>query len=259
MDQPSRGAKTGQQGPAAAKRPLRVLLADDNPLNRTIIREYLARRGHEAVLAEHGAEAVDLAVSQPFDIVLMDIQMPVMDGLEATRRIREHQARTPGPRARIMALTAYAGDREMREVRGAKFDRILLKPLDFADLDEALWDEAPGGSGPDQPPAAPARPALAIPLALARAFLEDTPPRLDKARELMAAGDLAALRHLAHYLVNSALAVREKGMEGAARRLEAACENGDAAGAGEALGLLDAAVRDTVRRFGQAVQDKDDG
>ena len=111
----------------------RVLLAEDNAVNRQLVIGILERRGHAVAVAHNGKEAVDALELQEFDLVLMDVQMPVMGGLEATRRIREREAATGG-HVPIVALTARAmkGDREMCLAAG--MDDYLTKPIDRRDL-----------------------------------------------------------------------------------------------------------------------------
>jgi CheY-like chemotaxis protein len=241
---------------------VRALLAEDNPMNRALIRDFLTRLGYEVAMAEHGAEAVDLARTQDFDIILLDIQMPVMDGLEAATRIRRHQESEGGPRAPILALTAYAGRHEIPAGWIGAFDQVLPKPLDLAELERTLRqvipDRCPGHLAP-RPPGSPlsGRPdSQVLPPQLRRGFLRDTPDRLDKAREFLALGELGPLQGLAHYLVNSALAVKALDMAGMARSLEAACLEHDAARARECMEALEAAVRKVASRF-QAESDQD--
>jgi PAS domain S-box-containing protein len=120
---------------AAAKR-LHVLVAEDNAVNQRVIVRLLEKMGHIPVVAYNGQEAVEAYESRPFDAVLMDVQMPVMDGLTATQTIRESEARHPGRRrVPIMALTAYAmrGDRE--RCLAAGMDEYLTKPV----KPEELW------------------------------------------------------------------------------------------------------------------------
>jgi CheY-like chemotaxis protein len=104
------GPATGDAGPAA----LRVLLAEDNAVNVKFALKLLERAGHRVTVAENGRRAVELWSSQPFDVVLMDVQMPEMDGLDATRAIREAERGRDG-RTPIIAMTAnaMAGDREI--------------------------------------------------------------------------------------------------------------------------------------------------
>jgi signal transduction histidine kinase/CheY-like chemotaxis protein len=113
---------------AEAERPLVVLVAEDNVVNQRVIGGMLVRRGHQVVVASDGAEALRQIAERPFDVVLMDIEMPEMDGLEAIARIREAERET-GRRIPIIALTAHAmsGDRE--RFLGAGADDYLTKPL----------------------------------------------------------------------------------------------------------------------------------
>src|SRR5262249_11300875 len=97
----------------ASGRLLRVLLAEDNPVNQKLAQRLLQKMGHTVVVANNGLEAVEAAGCEEFDVVLMDVQMPVMGGFEATAALRERE-KPAGPRLPIIALTAHAmkGDRE---------------------------------------------------------------------------------------------------------------------------------------------------
>jgi len=122
-----------------AGRRLHVLVAEDNAVNQRVIVRLLEKMGHIPVVAYNGQEALDAYESRPFDVVLMDVQMPGMDGLTATRMIRESEARHPGRRRLpIMALTAYAmrGDRE--RCLAAGMDEYLTKPVKPEELSAAL-------------------------------------------------------------------------------------------------------------------------
>jgi len=130
---------------AAPDRPLRVLLADDHPTNRKVV-ELMLEHLAEVVSVENGAEALMALGTDVFDVVLMDMQMPVMDGLEATRRIRETEAalgRAPTP---IVMLTANALPEHVAASHVAGADRHLEKPVTLAGLLEAMndvlaWDD----------------------------------------------------------------------------------------------------------------------
>ncbi len=138
-------------GADAPVRRLHVLVAEDNAVNQLLIVRLLEKLGHVAVLANNGQEAVDAYTRQPFDLVLMDVQMPVMDGLSATEAIRRHEALRPGRgRLPIMALTAFAlhGDRE--RCLAAGMDDYLTKPIKPADLAATLRRLVAGG-GPVGP------------------------------------------------------------------------------------------------------------
>jgi signal transduction histidine kinase/CheY-like chemotaxis protein len=121
----------------AARHPMRILLAEDNVVNQKLALRLLQQMGYRADLASNGIEAIECVERQPYDVVLMDVQMPEMDGLEASRRIT---ARWPtGERPHIVAMTANAmqGDRE--ECLAAGMDDYLTKPIRVERLVEALY------------------------------------------------------------------------------------------------------------------------
>jgi signal transduction histidine kinase/ligand-binding sensor domain-containing protein/CheY-like chemotaxis protein len=116
---------------------LRVLVAEDNPVNQTVIRRLLQRDGHRVTITENGHEVLAVHDRESFDIVLMDVQMPELDGLEAPRRIREREDRR-GTRTPIIMLTAcaMAGDRERCLEAGA--DDHVTKPVEARELRAAM-------------------------------------------------------------------------------------------------------------------------
>ncbi len=139
-----------QRSPAAApvrgpapRRTLRILLAEDQPVNQKVMLALLAHLGYRADAVTTGREALEALARQPYDVVLMDIQMPEMDGMEATRHIREELPVDRQPR--ILAVTGHAmpGDRE--RFLGAGMDGFLAKPVKLADLDAALGTNEPAG------------------------------------------------------------------------------------------------------------------
>ncbi len=131
-------AKSGIDPGMAARHPLRVLLAEDNVVNQKLALRLLQQMGYRADLASNGMEAVESVERQTYDVILMDVQMPEMDGLEASRQICARFK--PGKRPRIVAMTANAmqGDREMCIEAG--MDDYLTKPIRVDRLVEALND-----------------------------------------------------------------------------------------------------------------------
>jgi CheY-like chemotaxis protein len=118
---------------AAAGVGLRVLLVEDNPVNRAIAIRLLEKRGYNVTAVENGALAVDITASERFDIVLMDVQMPVMDGLTATTSIRTRE-RERGGHVPIVAVTAHALDQDRQRCLAAGMDDYLPKPIRTPDL-----------------------------------------------------------------------------------------------------------------------------
>ena len=127
---------------ASAQRPLRILVVEDNAISQTVMRLMLGEQGHSVELATTGTEAVAILEQGAFDLVLMDMQMPEMNGLEATYRIRDRERETGRPRSMIVALTARAQDSDRIACLQAGMDGYLTKPLHSSELSEILADIA---------------------------------------------------------------------------------------------------------------------
>jgi signal transduction histidine kinase/CheY-like chemotaxis protein len=125
----------------ASRHPLRILLVEDNAVNQKLALRLLAAMGYQADVATNGLEAVEAVERQPYDIVLMDVQMPEMDGLEATRVI--HTRIGPEARPRIVAMTANATDEDRRQAADSGMDGYVTKPIRVPDLVGALLDTPP--------------------------------------------------------------------------------------------------------------------
>jgi signal transduction histidine kinase/CheY-like chemotaxis protein/streptogramin lyase len=127
----------GRKETPAPQRPLRVLVADDNPVNRRVVQRILEKQGIEVLAAADGKEAADLFQRENVDLVLLDVQMPVMDGLAAARRIRALEdggsKRTP-----ILALTAHAMNEDRKRCLEAGMDGYLAKPVEMKELLAAI-------------------------------------------------------------------------------------------------------------------------
>ena len=118
-----------------AKRPLKVLVAEDNAVNQIVVEQMLQKLGHKTSLVDNGLDAVTAVCAESFDVVLMDLRMPKIDGLEATRRIRREQ---PNGRPLVVAVTAQAMDEDRERCLAAGMDDYLTKPLQIEDLERVL-------------------------------------------------------------------------------------------------------------------------
>jgi signal transduction histidine kinase/CheY-like chemotaxis protein len=127
-------------------RALRILVAEDNPVNQTVARRTLEKQGHTVVVADNGRRALEVFESGPFDLILMDVQMPEMDGFEAVAAIREREALTARGRIPIIAMTAHAmtGDRERCLKVG--MDGYVSKPVQAKELLDAIEEFCPDRS-----------------------------------------------------------------------------------------------------------------
>ncbi|WGD52668.1 ATP-binding protein [Bradyrhizobium sp. CB1650] len=128
---------------ATSAKGLSILVAEDNEINALLMRSLLTKLGHRVVIAVHGEAALEswlgaASAGTPYDLVLMDIQMPQLDGIEATKRIRAHEARAGGRHTPILALTANTLVEDRYACFEAGMDGFLIKPVDREKLEEAL-------------------------------------------------------------------------------------------------------------------------
>ena len=144
-------AAKDQMEPAPAPAPaagLRVLVAEDNVINQKVIGAMLRRQGWSVTLAVNGVEACRYFLENRFDLVLMDVQMPEMDGLEATRRIRAEEVRRSLARTPILALTAHASQAHRQQCLAAGMDGVMTKPVKLPGLLREIAAQI-GGCGQD--------------------------------------------------------------------------------------------------------------
>lgn len=122
----------------------KILLADDMPMNLALAAKLLTRRGHKVVSVENGKQAVEAFQKENFDVVLMDMQMPEIDGLEAARIIRryeEERSQKEAPRAGrtpIIAMTANDDENDRRQCREAGMDGFITKPIEIKTVDQTI-------------------------------------------------------------------------------------------------------------------------
>ncbi len=144
-ERPGKAAVVAGKEPAV---PLCILIAEDFEDNRFLIRAYLKKSGHQLTFAENGRVAFETFKRQPFDLVLMDIQMPEMDGYEALRAIRDWERSNDRPPTTILALTAYVLSEDVKRCQEAGFDGHIGKPIAKATLLELLAEYQP--ASPDR-------------------------------------------------------------------------------------------------------------
>ena len=228
---------------AEARRRLRILLAEDNPVNQRVGAAILEKHGHSVALAANGKEAIQTLERQAFDLVLMDVQMPEMDGFEATRVIRERE-RATGGHVPIVATTAHAlkGDRERCIEAG--MDEYIAKPIRPAALIELVERLATGGEQSPAPSHQPEPPEQESPVFDREAalrvvggdiqllrevtdiFLEDSPKRVVEARSALGNNDAEGVLRSAHTIKGAAGAIGALRVQQAARDLEDAARSG---------------------------------
>jgi len=131
------GESSRQSKEAPAIRPLRVLVAEDNLINQRVVSRFLERDGHSLLISSNGREAVDAFQRQAFDVILMDVQMPEMDGITATREIRRLE-RPIGSHTPIIALTAHSVEGDRERCIDAGMDGFVSKPIKIDELRQAL-------------------------------------------------------------------------------------------------------------------------
>jgi CheY-like chemotaxis protein/HPt (histidine-containing phosphotransfer) domain-containing protein len=229
--------------------PLRVLVAEDSPVNQKLIQRLLEKWGHTPVIARDGRETLARLDAGGFDLVLMDLQMPEINGLEATAAIRQKES-GDGTHIPIIALTAHAlkGDRERCIEAG--MDDYLSKPIEAQKLFAAIEAAAHKGeraTGNDQPHIRAVdidallksfdgdRDLVSM---LAKVFADSSPGQLSELDDAVTRGDAEALASGAHALRGSVANFRAEAAVDAATRLEQLARSGDLSAADSALAVL---------------------
>ena len=226
---------------------MKILLAEDNAVNRKLATTLLEKRGHQVIVAENGQEALNALAREKVDLVLMDVQMPVMDGYEAMNAIRVKEQST-GLHVPIIALTAHAmkGDRERCLTAGA--DEYVTKPIRLPELMAAMDKVRPStpasASSSGQPPepsakdaTVPAKLDLAVALErvegdrelfeeIARLFADECPVLLGEIRKARGEDNIRELQRLAHTLKGAALNVAALKVSETALALETQARSG---------------------------------
>jgi two-component system, sensor histidine kinase and response regulator len=224
-------------------------VAEDNAVNQTLAVRMLERLGHTAAIVANGREAIDALERGAFDLVLMDLQMPEMDGFTATAVIRERE-RLNGAHVIVVALTAHAVDGARERCMAARMDGYLTKPLRAEDLAREL-DRVAANLGHAAPPAEPPmdvttamRQASDDPellAELAEIFINDAAARMQAIREALAAADARAVERAAHTLKGGLVVFAANRSAGVARKLELLAHDGHL---DESAALLDTLERE---------------
>lgn len=255
--------------PQVIGRPLHVLVVEDNPVNRMVLTMLLERMGCTHAVAENGQAAVLRTEKEPFDLILMDVQMPEMDGIRATKLIRA-QERAGGKRTPIVAVTANAMQGEQQRCLSAGMDDYLSKPVrprDLLGVMGRLFGAArPGSAAADEPSNGldwlPAMTAVGLDrsaiVRLARTFRETVPSRLVALRAALDQRDAPLLERTAHTLRGSFTAFSSRAGVGAAAEIEQRAKGGDFEGAAAALPRLEAEGRrllETLAAYEERAED----
>jgi len=228
-----------------ARRPrsgLRVLLVEDNKVNQMLAVALLRRRRHDVTVADDGRQAVELVRRFEFDVVLMDVQMPEMDGLEATRLIRSME-RGKARRLPIVAVTAHTMEEDRQRCLDAGMDDYVRKPIEPADLEAAM--ERWTGELPDFVPQRALelvegdRSVLA---SVVRLFLDQTPERMEEIHRALDAGDAGDLERSAHTLEGAAVSLAMPRLRDITHRIAIHSQRGELEEAAALVAELDEAV-----------------
>jgi PAS domain S-box-containing protein len=226
--------------PKRVSRPLHVLVAEDNPINRLFAVDVLEKRGHVVLVADNGQEALDVLKTETVDVLLLDLQMPGMSGFEVAAIIRQ-QEKAKDRRLPILAVTAHAMKSDRDRCLAADMDDYLAKPMAAADLTTAIERVV---SAAERVAPRPVHAALPTKLRakMASVFLGVYPQWLATIRAALAQGDAAGVAATAHTLKGSVSHFDAPTAESAAR-LEHLAVTRELAAAATALGDLEEALQ----------------
>jgi signal transduction histidine kinase/HPt (histidine-containing phosphotransfer) domain-containing protein/ActR/RegA family two-component response regulator len=226
--------------------PMTMLVVEDEDVHRELLVALLRARGHRAIPARNGRDALQELARAHVDIVLMDLQMPEMDGVRAAATIRAWE-RAVGGHLPIVAMTASALDDDQARCRDAGMDRFITKPIARDALFRAVEELSTQSCPAEMPPELAGRPAflsgLGDDVELARKlvdiFLEQSPALMSRVREAIEAEDAGALHRAAHALKGTISNFPAGPARSVAARMETLGRDGDVAGARETLPMLE--------------------
>ena len=231
----------GPEQPVRRRGGLRVLVVEDNFVIQKVAQRHIDKLGHQAEVAENGARALDMLALQRYDVVFMDCQMPVLDGYEATRRIRAGQVPNLDPGMPVIALTAFATETDRQRCFAAGMDDVVAKPIRLEDIQSAL-DRRVAKNGIRHGfalDAAAAAPAVVLDRtrldhlyglhkgddefirSLIGLFLAETPQRLEELRSARSRSDLQAVIKSIHTVQGAAANLGASALEQRCERIEA--------------------------------------
>lgn len=232
---------------------MRVLLAEDNPVNQHLVARILEKRGHEVTITPDGQQAAYAAAQQRYDVVLMDVEMPVMNGLEATALIRRQES-DGIPRIPIVAMTAYTAEGDRETCLAAGMDAYLAKPIRADELLRVVGDIESLISIAQ--PAVPAHQSVFDRAAVMAYFSDDYeligdavesflaayPRFLANIKEALANNDARQLERAAHTLKGSVANFHSAAADAAVIALERCGREARTVNAGAALAALETAM-----------------
>ena len=236
---------------------LRILLAEDSDVNQRLGVRTLEKHGHRVVVAADGRQALVALAHQSFDLILMDVEMPELNGLDATTAIRE-QEKTSGAHIAIIAMTAHTDPETRERCLSAGMDECVSKPLQMETLAPLLPKQATAPAQSSHPAAAVWDRAAALATVegdtellgeIIGLFLEEAPRLLESARDAAARQDGQALERAAHSLKGSAASLGAGTVVAAALTLETLGRAGQTAQVQEALSTLEAALAGLTLRI----------
>ena len=264
-------------------RPLNILVAEDNFVNQQLVREILSREGHVATFADNGREAVEAVARGSYDVVLMDVQMPVLDGFEATAEIRARE-KSAGGRVPIIALSADAPQEECRGRSGGGMDAYVAKPIQVGSLLATIAKVLRPTTGEEPIPLAASTeqfsaPAATTPVAasvdepdfdgpalmkrlggdreavrlLTAVFREDSPRQIGEVKAALAGADGPKLKAAAHSCQGTCANLGGLGAAMLAKRVETLAAQGDFAGAAAQAVELEAAMQRLLDALDEAI------
>ena len=227
-------------------RSLKILLADDNLVNAAVAEKFLTRMGHAIGFASNGKEVLDMLSNENFDLVLMDLEMPVMDGTEAASRIRASESGFRNRDIPIIAITAHAFNEFKDRCEQVGMNGFITKPIDFSNLQYMIETIVPGAVSSSCPmknaPHAAFKPITVVDIdqavyrldgdeelywELTELFIEDFPQKIEDINAAADAGAWPLVARLAHTIKGSAGAVGAIAIQEACKRIELAVKSSD--------------------------------